>query len=301
MTDGFPAPPSTRAAGAFCFNLDAELELADASYRTPRATARLIRRRVQGLQGLLCPNDVAIIPGEDTRAEDLDGRAWCPTPSALSALSKAGAQPAPAPDPAILRAVNHRAFGLAVERDLDGGIGAQMVSDLNGLQALVATPLGRRAGGWRVKPALSFAGRGQVLLPRRPNDEDVAACEALLATGCLVEPELERLSDFALHGYLTRTGAYRLGQPIRQHCDADGVYRSSELARAGSLTAQERHELQAGGVQVVEALRAAGYFGPFGIDAMRYRSEEGATRLRPIVEVNARYTMAWARGFHAEA
>jgi hypothetical protein len=38
-------------------------------------------------------------------------------------------------------------------------------------------------------------------------------------------------------------------------------------------------------------LRQAGYFGPVGIDAFVYRAPDGKCRLKPIVEINPRYTM----------
>jgi len=38
-------------------------------------------------------------------------------------------------------------------------------------------------------------------------------------------------------------------------------------------------------------LRLAGYSGPVGIDAFVYRDSEGRSRLKPIVEINPRYTM----------
>ena len=39
------------------------------------------------------------------------------------------------------------------------------------------------------------------------------------------------------------------------------------------------------------SLRVAGYSGPAGIDAFVYRTEDGKLRLKPIVEINPRYTM----------
>jgi hypothetical protein len=38
-------------------------------------------------------------------------------------------------------------------------------------------------------------------------------------------------------------------------------------------------------------LRPAAYFGPIGIDAFIYRANTGECRLKPIVEINPRYTM----------
>jgi hypothetical protein len=38
-------------------------------------------------------------------------------------------------------------------------------------------------------------------------------------------------------------------------------------------------------------LRGAGFLGPIGIDAFVYRTAQGECRLKPIVEINPRYTM----------
>ena len=38
-------------------------------------------------------------------------------------------------------------------------------------------------------------------------------------------------------------------------------------------------------------LKRAGYLGPVGVDAVVYRDREGFARLKPIVEINPRYTM----------
>jgi hypothetical protein len=40
-----------------------------------------------------------------------------------------------------------------------------------------------------------------------------------------------------------------------------------------------------------QELREAGFTGPVGIDAFVYRTPEGTCRLKPIVEINPRYTM----------
>ena len=46
--------------------------------------------------------------------------------------------------------------------------------------------------------------------------------------------------------------------------------------------------------RVAAALSAAGYFGPFGVDAYTYRERGGAIALQPRSEINARYTMGFA-------
>ena len=43
--------------------------------------------------------------------------------------------------------------------------------------------------------------------------------------------------------------------------------------------------------QAARRIQQLGYFGPLGIDAMRYRTAEGQVRWRPLQDINARLTM----------
>jgi uncharacterized ferritin-like protein (DUF455 family) len=56
--------------------------------------------------------------------------------------------------------------------------------------------------------------------------------------------------------------------------------------------AQRLHALYADIFAMLEReLRRANYFGPVGIDAFAYRNTQGKIRLKPVVEINLRYTM----------
>ena len=56
--------------------------------------------------------------------------------------------------------------------------------------------------------------------------------------------------------------------------------------------AQRLHALYAEIFSALEAeLRRANFLGPVGIDAFAYRAADGKVRLKPIVEINPRYTM----------
>ena len=40
-----------------------------------------------------------------------------------------------------------------------------------------------------------------------------------------------------------------------------------------------------------ERLQDCGYFGPLGVDAMRYRLPDGSVHLRPLQDINARWAL----------
>ena len=59
------------------------------------------------------------------------------------------------------------------------------------------------------------------------------------------------------------------------------------------LTDEERAHWQPAielGASIVSGAQERGYFGPLGIDAMRYRDGD-EVRLRPVMDINARWTM----------
>jgi hypothetical protein len=273
-------------------NLDAETELADPSAHTPsRAVAERSRALHDRLEGLLPPGDEVLSPGAREPVDARPGRAWCPTPRALAALARAGAIPPAAPPLAVLRRVNHRRFCAELGQTLEG---ARLV----GSRVELGETLASRPGPWLLQRPLGFAGRGRLRLAGPPSEAEERWIAASFAAGDVlqVEPYVERLGDHGLHGHLSAAGTLVLGEPTVQRCAPTGAWEGSERAPVGSLDARETDALVAAAEEAAGALREAGYFGPFGIDAFRYRWARGEVRFNPRCEINARYSMGWAVG-----
>jgi hypothetical protein len=89
--------------------------------------------------------------------------------------------------------------------------------------------------------------------------------------------------------------------------DRHGQYARSELPLTNDKQVQaEWSEAIDVGLRVCERMQADGYFGPVGIDAMRFHDEANGVRMRPIQEINARWTMgrlayAWRRYLPSDA
>ena len=81
--------------------------------------------------------------------------------------------------------------------------------------------------------------------------------------------------------------------------DADGGWLRDRPCEPGEIEVDEERALDRAFDRVAEALRAADYFGPFGVDAFRWRDAHGARRFRAHSDVNARYTMGWWTGIRA--
>ena len=92
------------------------------------------------------------------------------------------------------------------------------------------------------------------------------------------------------------SAAPQLGRPCTQDVSERGTFRGVRLSRAGDLSTSERDALHERADSAAHALFQAGYFGPFGIDAYRYRDGSGGG-FCALGEINARYTLAFATGF----
>jgi hypothetical protein len=260
---------------AWVLNLDADLELAGGpSYAPTRGVLAAMRMHAPKLRAsLLEPGDVDI-EQDPTKARGMIGRAFCPTPRAITALERAGAIPEPHPSVEILRKVNARSFCVSALP------GARFVTKREeALEVLrERPPIGEH---WRVKRNFGMAGRGQRVI-RSPADL------AFVTDDVQLEPDVEIETEYAIHGFIG--DGVKVGRLVRQLCDRAGVWQSSEVCEDDAVEARMHAEAHAVG----ELLRAAGYFGPFNVDAYAYRGG-----FNPRSEINARYSMAFALGFRA--
>ncbi len=117
----------------------------------------------------------------------------------------------------------------------------------------------------------------------------------------VVEPWLDRVLDFSVHydstpSELRQVGFVQLQNDRRgqfQACVAGSKFcrgLSPDVTRflmSGVLSIYEKEVLE----KLRPLLRAANYAGPVGIDAFVYRSADGTFKLRPVVEMNPRFTM----------
>jgi hypothetical protein len=285
---------------AWVLNLDADLELEGGAGYSPSPSIRkataLHAARVVG--SFVREGDVLV--SDDSRegcAAGLVGRAFCPTPRAVRAMHRAGATPAPHPPVEVLRHVASRAFSMSMGATLAG---SELVLARERAREKLkdAPPVGI---AWRCKPLFGMAGRHQrVVAPGELVGRDLAHVQrGIDAGGLVIEPNVELLAEYAMHGLLGSNGSVRTGVLVRQECDARGGWVSSVRATLdGEGERDVDARLRQEALRVAEALHRAGYFGPFGVDAFVYRGHDREPVLQPRSEINARYTMGFAVGMN---
>jgi hypothetical protein len=279
---------------AWVLNLEADDQRARGRGWTPsKALCALIDARARQLaRTLLRPGDIVLERHDDRiLGDEYVGAAWSVTDRAIAQWKRARVRIGPTPSPAIVDRVSSRAFAQRLTP-----------SEPRELEVRRAT-LDTRVlpeGPARVSCEHTCAGRGHFVTAN-------AAQTRLLLERLLSEHErayvaerVEVLDDFALHGWISLDRSVTLGAPTEQRVDRrTGAWVETVSAAPERLSNHERDALFARALEAGEALADEGYFGPFGIDAFRYRDRDGRPRFCARCEVNARYTMGWAIGMRA--
>lgn len=215
----------------------------------------------------------------------------------------------PTPEPGVVARVTCRRFAFELARER-GWVppGAGFATDPAEVETLARAVSAVSGGPWVAKAPWSAAGRERLFgsAPESAREPDtLRRLEALLERhgSALVEPWVERTADFGLAGRLAPSGA-RLDTVHGLEVDRRGAFRATVPLPSDfvPLAAAERAVLEEAFHAAAEALAAAGYVGPFGIDAFRWRRPDGdrRERLRPLVEINPRLTFGLVARAEAE-
>ncbi len=199
------------------------------------------------------------------------------------------------PELGVVERINRRSW--AFKRESQMGmcpVGTTIIESIAELRALVAK--GRDGGGgWVVKSDLGAAGRGQRRIRETTVDGVVLewVAEMLKRDGLvIIEPWLDSIGEFGLQ--------FEIGPGAKvRHCGVtellvteSGGYRGSRIGtRPQGMSPKALESLLAMVEPLVAEIGRCGYFGPLGIDSMRYRLPTGETAWRPLQDVNARHTM----------
>lgn len=249
-------------------------------------------------QGL--PRVIAIGPGDPVPRE-AEFVPWGWNSDAVAWARRHGLTPA-SPPLDIVRAANSRRFSFAMEQETGTALaGSAECVTWENLAARIRELGDNR---WVIKAQYSHAARERLLGHGPPNEAAEPWVRKRIARDGAVylEPWVERLAEIGVQWDLRTGESPRLVGVTPLLCHPDGRYLGSLFRSAA--TERWWDEAVDGTRPVAERLARDGYFGPLGIDAMLYR-DGGSQRVRPIQDVNARWTMGrlslgWRRLPHQE-
>jgi hypothetical protein len=300
-------------------NADFEVELAhDAlstrAYRRTQAFDALNRRLAPNLLRLARPGDALLyeVPwaaplADEARRRGIElvspraaasgrtpqgGRLFTPwgwTRTAVEEGQRAGTE-VPDVELETVARVNSKLWSHALEVEMNWALpGACVAHTSEELMEAAARACPGADDKWVVKSPYGFAARERVL-GRGPRVEGAQGAWAFkrLARGepLIFQPWLEVLREYGVVCEVAREGAHRLLGVSDLRTNGAGTGIGYVLGRPPAP--RRMKELEAAAAVVCERLRAEGYSGPLGFDAL-----EHAGGLHPLLEVNARYTMGF--------
>jgi len=197
-----------------------------------------------------------------------------------------------APPLSTVRRANSRRFALELEQHWNCGLdlshGVTSIAELE--QVLRDVRSGER---WVLKTEFSSAARERIVCTGpAPDSTSVGWIRKRLAAGAWLcfEPWVERIEEAGIQWTVPKSGAPTLEGVTTLLSDALGQYQGSVFGLTSQELARWEPAIEVTRRAVAE-LQTLGYFGPVGIDAMQYRDAQGSERLRPLQDINARWTM----------
>lgn len=245
------------------------------------------------------------LPGPDVAA------AWLNTHAAERAAAEDGRPLFGAPARVVER-VHDKAFAQDAARR-EGLVPAALrdciqVLDAHTLREAATDPMVLEAAlaGWpawararfTLKPRFGGSGRGRVAgrdgAIDRPQRE--GALPRLAARGgAIAEPWLERSEDLSVQLLVEPGGTIRLLGSLALDADGAGITRghAGQVDARGRVSSGSRYDeaVRDAAVTIARAAAEEGFLGPCGLDAFVFRGPDGADTLRPVVELNARFTV----------
>jgi len=300
----------------FYGNFDFEHQLADPAASTDAKLARINAELTPALVGLVTdpkdriycppgihPAELPTIPDEDgiipqgIDVSEIKGPDWTLVPWGWSAAAFDFAQrqglACDAPPLDVVNTANCRKFGHELERDWGCGLeGTAIVGSLDELAAHIALSK-EISPRWVVKTRFGMSGRERILGSGPAIDEaslNWARRRLERDSALLFEPWMERIAETGLQFEIPPDGDPQLLGLTPLLSDQAGHYRGNHITVSDEEFAKWDAAVQTG-ERLAKYLQQLGYFGPLGIDAMRYRDRRGQERLRPLQDINARHTM----------
>ncbi|HEY4262117.1 MAG TPA: hypothetical protein VGM98_18245 [Schlesneria sp.] len=197
-----------------------------------------------------------------------------------------------------VRAANSRRLSSELEQEWRVGLPfSGEATSFDQIERYIA--LQEKGARWVIKAEFGMSGRERLLGSGNPVGADRSWIDKRLNANGIVffEPWVKNVTEVGIQIDVPRQGEPTLLELVPMIADDRGQYCGSRLP---SLVTEQTHVVlrpSDWGLAIDIALQAArriqdlGYFGPLGIDAMQFEDENQQFHIRPLQDINARWTM----------
>lgn len=202
------------------------------------------------------------------------------------------------PSDSAVRAANSRRLSSELEQEWRVGLPfSGEATSIEQVEHYVG--LHDRDSRWVIKAEFGMSGRERLLGNGIPQGADRSWIEKRLNSNGIVffEPWVQKVSEVGIQIDVRREGEPQLLEVVPMIADERGQYSGSRLTSQDSEQSHVTLRPSDWGLAIDIAIQAArriqnvGYFGPLGIDAMQYQDENQQLHVRPLQDINARWTM----------
>ncbi|MCY2965876.1 MAG: hypothetical protein NT069_19980 [Planctomycetota bacterium] len=225
---------------------------------------------------------------------DLSQREFVPwgwTIEALQMAQRFGARIL-GPDPAIVAHVNSRQFRFELETALGIAIPGSRLIDSSAEFEPALRALPQPEAGWILKANFGMSGR-EAIRGRGPvpSEAQIRFLQSRLPhSGPLVlEPLLRPVCEAGIQWDIPRDGPLRL-MGVAEQIVVGGSWRGSRFSDRNDSPGDWGDAIEITR-EVANRVQRAGYWGPLGLDSMKYEMANGSQNLRGLQDLNARFTM----------
>jgi hypothetical protein len=213
-------------------------------------------------------------------------------------LNQSYAEPRDHPPFGVIRQANSKVFSHELEQKLFGRSRQTVVTCFEELDSFLAADPGRHAG-WLLKMEHANSGLGnrRVACGALEGDDRRWAEQALKSGPVVLERWLPRVLDLSALFKVDAAGGIRNFALHETVHTASGAVIGAVYDEGSERLLPWQSSMAEAAETVGHALAEIGYWGPVCLDALVWRDGDGALRLRPVVEINARRhaTAPWER------
>ena len=201
-----------------------------------------------------------------------------------------------APPLESVRISNSRATSNRLEQEWNVGLSAAgEVSSIDELTTRIES-LPSPADRWVVKAEFGMSARERIIGHGAllPSDENWVRRRFASGKSVYFEPWVNRIDEFGIQLDVPITGEPVVVGITPMLVNERGQYAGSWFQfpeSRFSCSVPYWHDATNIALRAAKVLQSQGYFGPLGIDAMIYSDSKGERQLRPLQDINARWTM----------